>query len=649
MAMPRRVMAFTARSSRRRPTIQWSSSTLAPATCSGTRGPGRRPRLLPRTARVRPARWLTRCTRSKFILIESERAELQAIDDNINGAANSDARMNTTFISIDGTGSQLRYLGGVRNRGHGTRTAKPNNFRIDFRSDDEWKGVTALNINAQFTWLQVIGSALHLKSGIVGAYSRAVQVRVNNVNLAFSGPTDRTYGSYAANEAVEADWADRHFPNDSNGNVYRALRDLVPSDFDYRTLAAYPGLSGPEDKNSYTNTWFKTTNVSEDDWTDLIAMLRIFGLNGTEPFTPENVRKVINVEQWLRHLAMMNLLGNNETGLNTGYNDDYFMYRGTKDRRFILMYYDLDTILGFNGALAPNGSLFSATSTGNLQRSGPAFDRFLHQPEFEPIYYAMLQELIDTTFAGPQFNALVDEVLGDFVPEATRSQLKSWMDSRRTFVQSQLPVVTLGKPPVAVVTGVPRSPTPRGTVSLVVDGEGVTHYRFSLNGGTLGIETPVATPISLAGLPNGTNTVAVIGRNAFSWVVNTAWPAVRLNEIIASRSGNLRDQIELYNEGAATLALSGMRLTDDPGNPSKFTFGPTNLAAGAYLVMDASQVGFSLEKSGEGVFLFDSAARGGALLDSVAFGLQITDLSIGRTGQSGDWQLTQPTFGSKDQ
>lgn len=47
----------------------------------------------------------------------------------------------------------------------------------------------------------------------------------------------------------------------------------------------------------------------------------------TEPFTEENVRRVINVEQWLRHLAIMNLLGNSETALNSGYNDDYQMYR----------------------------------------------------------------------------------------------------------------------------------------------------------------------------------------------------------------------------------------------------------------------------------------------------------------------------------
>ena len=49
---------------------------------------------------------------------------------------------------------------------------------------------------------------------------------------------------------------------------------------------------------------------------------------------------------------------------------------------------------------------------------------------------------------------------------------------------------------------------------------------------------------------------------------------------------------------------------------------------------------------GEGVFLFDTQARGGALIDSVEFGIQLADLSISRIGQDAQWALSQPTFGS---
>lgn len=593
----------------------------------------------------------------KVIMAERERAELADIGNNVGGSAQSDAQMNATIITLDGTGVDLKYLTGVRNRGHGTRSAKPNNYRFGFRSDDEWKGVLALNLNAQNTWLQILGSALNLKAGIAGAYSRAVQVRINNSNLAFVGNTATTYGSYAANEAITADWADRHFPDDGQGNIYRAIRDIAPSAFDYRTLAAYPTLFGPENKRSYTHTWFKDSNTTEDDWTDLIGMVRVFGLNGTEPFDREHLSKVINIEQWLRHIAIMNLLGNNETGLNTGYNDDYFMYRGIRDPRFILMYYDQDTILGSGGSLPSNSSLFTATASGANQGSGPAFNRFLHDPVYEPMYYATLKDLLDTTFSATQFDALVDQILGDFVPDATRTGIKTWMTARRAYVLSQLPATLPGKPPVAIVTGVPRSPTPVASAALIVSGAGITAYRFSLNGDAFGPETLIETGISLSGLLNRTNTVRVIGKGTagvyqadtnatvVSWVVDASWPAIRINEVLAATTNGQPDQIEIYNEGATSAVLTGLRLSDNRDQPGKYVFPAGTLAPGAYLVLDENHLGFALSQDGEGVFLFNSIGAGGALLDSVEFGTQVPGYSLGRIAGGGEWRLTAPTLG----
>lgn len=590
----------------------------------------------------------------RAIMTAPERAELQAIQDNVSGAANSDATMNATFIAFDGAGSQLRYLVGLRNRGHGSRTAKPNNFRVNFRSDEVWKGLTALNLNAQFSWLQVLGAALNLRSGVPGAYSHAVELRVNNANLVGTGGIDRTYGLYAANEPIDSDWADLHFPNDSEGNLYRAIRDLNPSDFDYRTQTAFPGLFGGEDKNSYTNTWFKESNSSEDDWTDLIGMLRVMGPNGTESFNDENLSRVINIPQWLRHLAVMNLLGNSETSLNTGHNDDYFLYRGVNDPRFVPVYYDMDQILGFGGSFASGAALFSAA---NNNGSGAAVGRFMRDPAYEPHYYEQLRSLIDTVFSESQFNALVEQTLGDWVPDPQRAAIKSWMAARRNYVRSVLPPPAVVGPMRATITGGPRSPTPRTTATFTVGGAGLTHYRYFLNG-VMSPDIPIGTPLSLTGLNSGTQTVSVIGKNAagfyqstvgaesFSWIVNTSMKPIRLNEVIASRSGQLRDAIEIHNEGSSTVTLTGMGITDDASNHYKFSFGARSLAAGAYLVLESNELGFSLAASGESVYLFDSAAGGGSLLDSVAFGRQLTDFSIGRFGDSAAWLLCQPTLGT---
>jgi hypothetical protein len=593
----------------------------------------------------------------KLVMTEVERAELARIG--TVSYPGSDAQMNGTFISLDATGTEVRYTVGLRNRGHGTRNLRPNNYRVNLASDRTWKNVSALNINGQFTHIQVLGSVLSLKSGLIGADSRPVQVRVNNANLANNGP--ETYGAmYAANEAIGSDWADHWFPADSSGNVYRAIRDIPPADFNYRG----------SDQNAYTNTWFKDTNESEDDWSDLIGMLRIMGTN--DLYATESARTVINAEQWLTYLAVMALFNNRETSPNTGHNDDYFMYAGVNDPRFLLMYYDLDTILGEGSEVgATNGTIFGATAM-------PAFNRFMRSPDFEPLYYRTLQRLLDTTFSEAEFNTAVDQVLADFVPPNAILRIKNWMNGRRTYMQSVIApfLTTNAVAPVARTTGEPRSPTPLRSATLAVNGVGVTQYRFKLNDGSFGSVTPVATPITLNNLSHGsTNVVWVIGAGTNDvwqsesnatvsrvWVVNTNWPGVRINEVLArnvaalNHNGTFPDAIELFNEGYSTVDLSGLRLTDNASSPSKYTFpNGTSLSSGSHLVVYANNndgtpgihTGFSLNQDGEGVFLFDKVSAGGALLDAVEFGLQLPDLSIGRVN-GGEFVLTLPSLGTNN-
>ncbi len=597
----------------------------------------------------------------KLIMTESERAELQAIP-GFSSLSGPNSAMNGTFISLDGTGVSLHYNADFRNRGHGSRTVNPPNYRVGFRTDDPWKGVSAINLNSVNVHVQHLGSIVARYAGVAGADTIAAQVRINNVNRASGGAG--MFGSYAANEVQGGDWAKAHFPLDGAGNVYRVVRDQNGL-FDYRGTNPV----------SYTTTWFKQSNVSENDYSDLIGMLSVVGINNPASFTTENVRQVVNVEQWMRHLALMNLMGNAESGLNTGYNDDYLVYRGVNDPRFILTYYDLDSILG-EASLASNSDLFSATTYNG---SGQAFDRFMHWPDFEPIYFQTLQNMLATTFAKTSFDTTVDQALGGYVASGTIANIKSWMDARRAFVQSQLTGVTNFVPPVAVVSAAPRSPTPLTDATFTVSGangaptgSNVVSYRFQLNGGGYGAEILVANEIELAGLAAGTNTVAVIAKDASglwqseaaatirSWIVNPAWPSVRLNEVLArnvaalNHAGTFPDAVELYNEGGSTVDLSGLRLTDDPSAPDKFTFpGGTTLPGGGYLVVFANNpdatpglhLGFSLDQTGEGVYLFDRASNGPVVLDSVAFGMQLANFSLGRL-TDGNWVLTQPTFGT---
>ena len=603
----------------------------------------------------------------KMILTAAEVADLGNM---LNASPNSDAAMNMTFISIDGVETLTRYLSSVRNRGHGSRFGNPHNYRVSFVSDRPWKGITALNLNARVTYAQHFGSTLAQKSGASGANSRAVQLRIN----AGTGPGGTPqYNHYAANEDLGGEWADLHFPTDGGGNVYKVVRDLPPSpypNFDYRDT----------DVDQYKRTYVKQSNSSEDDWADMIGMLEVMGENQTGLFTTARARAVVNVEQWLRHLAVMNLMGNNESGLNTGNNDDYFMYRGVDDPRFILLYHDLDQILGQGGSMGTSSDIFRATCcpiSGDSEGTWRAMNFFMHQPEFEALYYRILQDLLDTTFSKPQYDSLIDQTLSSYVPSGVINSMKTWMDARRTYVQSVIEglVPPATNNPVATISGEPRSPSPLRTATLTVGGDSIVSYRFKLNNGAYSAETPVATPIALSNLPQGsTNTVYVVGKNSAGifqstdsptvskmWVVNTNTPRVRLNEVLAindgavNHAGTTPDVIELFNEGTASVDLSGLRLTNDKDDPGRFTFpGGTSLASGAFLTVYANNVdgtggfhtGFSLSAEGDQLYLFDRATSGNTILDVVKFGVQVSNLSIGRTGASGDWALTTPSFGA---
>lgn len=98
--------------------------------------------------------------------------------------------------------------------------------------------------------------------------------------------------------------------------------------------------------------------------------------------------------------------------------------------------------------------------------------------------------------------------------------------------------------------------------------------------------------------------------------------------------------IEIRNTSTTrSWDLGGMTASDRLDRPDLWRFAPgTDLNPGSFLTVDldpsripgASNTGFSAPRNGGRLFLFDSAARGGAILDLVQFGLSIPGYSIGR-------------------
>ena len=226
-------------------------------------------------------------------------------------------------------------------------------------------------------------------------------------------------------------------------------------------------------------------------------------------------------------------------------------------------------------------------------------------------------------------------------------------------------------PKGASLSGEPPARTAQTSASLTIDGPGITHYRYRLNESEFGDEIEIGVPIELANLTDGTYQVQVIGKNVVGdwqelasatqsqlWTVDTNLSGVVINEVLArnvtavQRGDASPDLVELYNVGATPIDLAGMSMTDDPSEPRKFVFSQNvTLAAGEYLVLVADDpddrpgihLGFGLDANGDALYLFD----GPELVDSVEFGLQITDRSLGRD-RNGDWTLVTLSFGEQN-
>ena len=329
-------------------------------------------------------------------------------------------------------------------------------------------------------------------------------------------------------------------------------------------------------------------------------------------------------------------------------------------------------------SITPNGNSF--TGAGNLhlnpylvnpQGPGPA------NSNVDPALLGIAMAL-DPNFKTP---------LSMFAPTSGTAQdlsLKPFSPARGTGPNGE----DMGAevPGGASIAGEPAGTTPFNSATLTVGGPGILGYQWKLDNGAysamVNVTNPltanaVIPPILLSGLANGAHTVSVIALNdagvlqdiakatiSKTWTVNTALAGrVRINEILADNVTALAngathpDAIELYNDGKGTIDLSDFSISDDPLLPRKFVFAAgTTLAQGAYMVLYADNpsaapgihLGFSLNSSGEGIYLYDKVASGGGLVDSVVFGTQLQDKSIGRVGDGSTWGLTSPTFGSSN-
>lgn len=151
--------------------------------------------------------------------------------------------------------------------------------------------------------------------------------------------------------------------------------------------------------------------------------------------------------------------------------------------------------------------------------------------------------------------------------------------------------------------------------------------------------------------------IIVLIQNPFS-----AISQIYINEFMASNTGAIvdpdyiesADWLELYNAGSSATNIGGYFLTDNFSNIIKWQIPEgTTIEAGGYLVIwaDSYDTGlhtnFNISASGEELAIYSTS---GDLIDSVSFGVQEPNISVGRKSDGAlEWgYFMKPTPGASN-
>jgi len=405
----------------------------------------------------------------------------------------SDAQLNVTFVAKHGADIDVRYRCGLRVRGAGSRGNSINNWRLNLPKDDDWGGETEANLNIWHPHLGDLASKMMETAGLIHERSWPVQVRLNANNRALDN-SSYSGGYYIHLLPAGGEYLNELRPNDDDGNLYKKERPHQ----DYTVREQSPG--GPPSASGYRNDgWVKQTNEDLNDYNDLHQLMKTFA--GANP-TVAQMEAVMNVDYWLRWQAFQTIVNHNETNLSNGANDDYNLYRGVADPRFIPLAHDFDTVWGDGGntsgldPTSPTATIYQVNGPFSSGETIPALQPLFTNPVTNQRFKAQLVDLLNTVFLPANFNAQVDSILGDWtgptaaygVPVSKRDAIKSFNNARRNHIlQTVLGYAANGTPPAALtvsislptVNGYPQTTVANSTgLSGTVDSSRVQKVRI---------------------------------------------------------------------------------------------------------------------------------------------------------------------------
>ena len=382
-----------------------------------------------------------------------------------------------------------------------------------------------------------------------------------------------------------------------------------------------------------------------------------------------------------------------------GGNIEYWRQQGEGHKWRWIMY---DTDLGFgahNLGQFDSNTLENATSPTGTYYANPPWSTFLlrsllKNSRFRDEFIQRFAAHLNSTFAPGRVAPIIDSLKSQIEPEMPRHILKwpkstsfngGWsyhLDVMHEFASKRPEYVRqhlTAKFGLAGTAPLRLECSPAGAGEIRVAGMRAAHgyagphfkgipltlqamaragYRFA---GWEGSVTAAVDSITIT--PAGE--MALIAR--FEPDQGSNYPGLRINEVMALNSRTLADEygeyddwIELYNGTAAAVDIGGMYISDDPTRLNKWRipagFSPqTTIPAGGFLLLWADNtpaqgplhLDIKLSGDGEAVVLAKQGPSGWQVVDSLVFGVQTSNRSLGRSpdGSGGFIPLDSPSPG----
>ena len=277
-------------------------------------------------------------------------------------------------------------------------------FKIDFNdnvSGQKYHGMTKVHFNNCFK------DPTFMRDKLFFDYARSQGVLAPRVVYANVYMNGTFWGFYDMVEAVDKNFLDR-WVDDNDGNLFKAGDNFGSGGGTAADLAYYG-----DDPTSYYDRYELKTNETENDWSDLIALVQMLN-------TSSNADLVTQFPaQWewqpmLRSLALDNLFANLDSYINSARN--YYIYHDATTFTWNWIKWDGNEAFG---------SYTGGPGSGNLENLAPD-------------YVASSRPLMTKLMGVPALYADYVEAYCTVLDDFTNAQLDPQIDLIKTLIESHV-------------------------------------------------------------------------------------------------------------------------------------------------------------------------------------------------------------------